>query len=1142
MKIWICGLLALLIAGIYAAPSVEADIGKGAKKYLPGGGAPTEVTVSENALEISWDTAASKYIEVVLGDRPKLPEFTRAAVTAKIKAPVGCPVTRIGLRLVDTEGETFQYTRQVDFQAGGEFEVVWDIPAGEWKSSWGKKSNKYLDQPARIQGIGIDYRQNSGKAKFQLVSLSATVSGGEMKVAVRPFFPFDSSARCRINGGALLSQGADALTVSGVNRTNVITERRTSLKYIEYKPAVLILEAEKLSGSVTAAWSFKDSKNRFFKTDERVLNAGFNRLIFEVAVMFKDAALPLSSPELVINGSDNGCVLLKSATMGVLQPLPDAVDFEILTGNGIHVLKAGMEKALGFQFSNRANGEGEFNFELEFTHFSGQRFKESFKALLPPGRTATLVPKWQPDRFGHWNVAVEISEKSAPDRSRRVEKSFAYLQPSGPTPGLAPGFLFGVCSHAGRWSRADQLLEAQAAALCGAKVIRDSVEWGGLQPDRDSWNFGTMDFLVELFGSYGIEHQAILAFTPKWAAAPEAVRKAGDWRQWSRSAPEINAWREYARTMMTRYRGQIRYWEVWNEPDLTGFNRMSLEEYVGLQKAAFEVAAQVAPEAMVMTGGFATVSEHSGRKSPTFQEDFLVKAKGFFKVHAYHEHGSFQRFSQMVDERFTPMRQRTGTTVPWYANETAIASLNGSEYNQALTLFKKLLFAWSRGAIGYSWYDLRNDGFNPGDAEHHYGMITNEFYPKPVYSVFNTLTGLFTNARYLEQWDAGANYWVFKFADSDNVLLPAWSESGFGAARMLIVKTDATAAEAVDMMGNAVPQQIIDGMTLLTVNPTPHVLKLKNAKDATNAGTLIAISSGALAVSGKPLDFAVELFNPLKGKHEFQLELTGMPAAFKANNPRQTVTVGPQSSGKAEFRLMVSEDYQPVYGRTDTMQLNYRINGTPWNGTITVPVNSAVLIPKRGELAGRPDFELNKQEQVFSLVGADPALGHRIWLGPDDLSAKIYLTESAGNLRLRAEVTDDVHCQPYSGREVWRGDNIQLSFQVPGQTGYWELGLSHLDSGKAETVVFLTPAGFDADKVSAGMKLNTSRDGVKTVYDLTLNLQAAGLTPELLRQGIRFNLLINENDGEGRDGWMHIAPGIGENKNPDKFPFVIFAK
>ena len=33
---------------------------------------------------------------------------------------------------------------------------------------------------------------------------------------------------------------------------------------------------------------------------------------------------------------------------------------------------------------------------------------------------------------------------------------------------------------------------------------------------------------------------------------------------------------------------------------------------------------------------------------------------------------------------------------------------------------------------------------------------------------------------------------------------------------------------------------------------------------------------------------------------------------------------------------------------------------------------------------------------------------------------------------------------------------------------------------------------------------------------------------------------LNENDGEGRDGWLQIAPGIGENKDPERYPFILF--
>ena len=217
-------------------------------------------------------------------------------------------------------------------------------------------------------------------------------------------------------------------------------------------------------------------------------------------------------------------------------------------------------------------------------HFSGKTARESFRTALKPGESRSFFPKFRPDLLGHWDVEATVRNAEA---SNRTVRSFAYLRPAGPTPGLAPGFLFSICTHSGRWSIMEQLLEAEAAATCGAKVIRDSVEWGSLQPERDVWNWERMDFLVNLYSALGIEHQALFAFTAKWAAPLEA-QQSRNWLDWNRCAPDLDAWRTYVRTMAERYRGRIRYWEVWNEPDLPGFNKMSLDEYVALQKATYE--------------------------------------------------------------------------------------------------------------------------------------------------------------------------------------------------------------------------------------------------------------------------------------------------------------------------------------------------------------------------------------------------------------------------------------------------------------------------------------------------------------------------------------------------------------------------
>ena len=592
--------------------------------------------------------------------------------------------------------------------------------------------------------------------------------------------------------------------------------------------------------------------------------------------------------------------------------------------------------------------------------------------------------------------------------------------------------------------------------------------------------------------------------------------------------------------MAERYRGRIRYWEVWNEPDLSGFNKMSLDEYVALQKATYEEVKKVAPESVVMTGGFATLSDHPGKKSPTFHRDYLNLAKGSFDVHAYHEHGSFAQFAQLVDGIFVPMRKETGTTASWYANETAINSMNGSERNQALTLFKKLLYAWSRGAIGYTWYDLRNDGFDPLEGEHNYGMLTNDFQPKPVYSVYNMLAGLYREMNYVKQLELGTNRWGFVFADGRDILIPAWDESGFGSAMTLAVKTDAKSAAAIDLMGNETPVALLDGMALLEVTALPYTLKLAGAQSAEPAGTLLELAAGGVAVPGRTFRFSLNVFNPLKHDCKFRLELSGLPEGLTAAETVREVEVAAGKNAVVEFAAEVASTLAPEYGSRKELTVGYRLAGTPWAGSMTVPVNTAVAVPAGKNFDRKPDFTLDKRGQVVSLTAADPAMSHRVWRNADDLSAKIYLGEADGAMHMLVKVTDDKHHQPYSGFEVWKGDNIQFAFQLPGQRGYWEFGLSHLNSGKSEIMPFQAPDGFDGAAAAGKLKLVTTRKGTETCYDLTIPESAVGADSALLKQGIRFNLLVNDNDGEGRDGWMHIAPGIGENKNPDRFPFVLF--
>ena len=1130
---------AVCTAGVLWAARVSLDSGTLIVPE-PGGGARLDCRARSGEITFPFNPAKPGYAEIVLPRPLPLGIFRSARIAAKVRVPAGSPVRRMSLRLLDRNREVFQYVSQADFARGGEFEVVWQVKPEQFQLCWGGDANRVFDMPGSVLGFAFDFAGGAPASSLTLLALDIDTEAPPVRElpgdkALLPLYRFDRDELFRQRGGqGLIVQQPDGVLLKDIKGEFIITERRNELLPLRGRPAALILDAEVRQGELTAFAILRDAKGVPFTTPELRLQREGTPLQFDLGAILEEAVLPVKMDNIFFRNSAaaNGEVLLKSAALRTVLPAAEALELEVETGTPVHVLRKGGEAALALRFTNRSEKAGNFAIDIVYAHFDGTRLTESRSAALAPGQSVTFKPAKQPDRLGHWQITATVREAGAPDRPVTHSRSFALLEPAGPTEGRAPGFLFSICTHSEWWSPGAQDKEVLAAALCGAKVIRDSVDWHTLQPAADRWNFAPMDSLVDSYGKMGMELQAMLAFTARWAAA-EQLRNAPDWLEWSRSKPDSAAWRNYAATVFARYKGKIRFWEVWNEPDLTGFNRMSPDEYVELQKIAFEEARKVSPELKLLTGGYATLTPHPGLKSPTFQRDNLIAARGLYDIHAYHEHGSFPAYVRLLDEQFLPMRAAAKVTAPWYANETAIHSLGGTERNQALTLFKKLLFAWSRGAIGYTWYDLRNDGFDPKNAEHNYGMLDHEFYPKPVYSVYNMLAGTFRNARFHRELQAGSGSYIFEFSTPEGILIPAWNEAGDGATCTLPILSDAASAAVIDPMGNSVEIPVADGMALFEFGRTPATLLLRNATHAKPGRELLAVTSGGFAVPGKTFPVRLSLRNPQNIDRIFVLKPESLPEGFSADRAEKRVAVKANGESAAEFLLTVPP--RPRDGAL--LKLSYALDGTPWRGEVTLPIRTAQLIPARKT---GPDFRLDNRSQLHSLTGADPALLHRLWSGPEDLSAAITLERAGGNFVLKAAVTDDRHAQPFPAAEAWKGDSVQFALQLPGQNGFWELCLSLSDSGKAELTIPRAPRGYDPNRTAASGTCRIVREGTETRYELRLPDRALGLTPQLYRQGFRFNLLVNDNDGEGRDGWLQLAPGIGDEKDPGKFPVILF--
>jgi len=165
-------------------------------------------------------------------------------------------------------------------------------------------------------------------------------------------------------------------------------------------------------------------------------------------------------------------------------------------------------------------------------------------------------------------------------------------------------------------------------------------------------------------------------------------------------------------------------------------------------------------------------------------------------------------------------------------------------------------------------------------------------------------------------------------------------------------------------------------------------------------------------------------------------------------------------------------------------------------------------------------------------TGTPPVTG---WGGPSDLSGSLWLSHDANNLYLSARITDDVQSQPNRNGMIWAGDSLQLGLTAgaPGEaTRTQEIGAALTDAG---TVDVYRWAPTDVSSQPPGVQAKVVRDAAAhtTTYEIALPWTTLGFAAR--DRLLSSTVVINENDGTGRRGWLTWGTGLAESKNPAGF-------
>jgi hypothetical protein len=159
----------------------------------------------------------------------------------------------------------------------------------------------------------------------------------------------------------------------------------------------------------------------------------------------------------------------------------------------------------------------------------------------------------------------------------------------------------------------------------GVKWIRSVWRWDKLEWKQGEFDFALLDFVVEEAWRRDIRMAPALATPPRWASiAPE-----GD-PEFQIYPPKMKAWDALVFHAVDHFKERVKYWEVWNEPNVYHRWNGTIEDYFQLQKTAFQAARRADPRSKLLMGSFAG--------APAYYLDGLLRlgARDYFDVLSYH--------------------------------------------------------------------------------------------------------------------------------------------------------------------------------------------------------------------------------------------------------------------------------------------------------------------------------------------------------------------------------------------------------------------------------------------------------------------------------------------------------------------------
>ena len=133
------------------------------------------------------------------------------------------------------------------------------------------------------------------------------------------------------------------------------------------------------------------------------------------------------------------------------------------------------------------------------------------------------------------------------------------------------------------------------------RIWDSGVQWADLEKVKGTYDWSKLDAMIDAAGKRSI--MLVLGHPPAWAAKGGPDGRQAAWMPAGSNRPPITmaAWRRHVEAVVTRYKGRVSLYQIWNEPADKRFYSGNLSEIGTICKVAYQVIKKIDKNAKVVS-------------------------------------------------------------------------------------------------------------------------------------------------------------------------------------------------------------------------------------------------------------------------------------------------------------------------------------------------------------------------------------------------------------------------------------------------------------------------------------------------------------------------------------------------------------